>query len=77
MLKTTNRNLAIELHDRLAARNRRLLLLENITDQSGERLAGIRVLNLARLMAQGSAFALAEEFYYAGPQWQVPAGFRR
>ncbi|HYM11949.1 MAG TPA: PIG-L family deacetylase [Bryobacterales bacterium] len=75
-LQTLNHSVAAVLQARLAATGRRLPLLDSVTAESVSRLAEIRLRNLARDAAQGSPLSLAEEFEYAGPEFQTPSAYR-
>jgi hypothetical protein len=75
-LQTIDRSVALDLKARLEATGRHLPLLEAMNGDAVSRLAEIRLRSLARLAAQGSALSLAEEFEYAGPEFQTPAAYR-
>ena len=75
-LKTVNFSTAARLRDRLQTTKRRLPLLETASDKSAAELLEINLRGLAKLAAQGSALAMAEEFRYAGVEYQIPAKYR-
>lgn len=76
-LKTTNYSLAHRIRQRLDASGRRLPLLEKIDDASVNKLTETNVRGLAALCAKDSNFREAEEFHYAGKDYQVPKKLRR
>ncbi len=75
-LKTVNYSTAARLRDRLESTRRRLRLLDRVTDQAAAELLEINLRGLAKLAAEGSGLALAEEFRYAGVEYQIPAKYR-
>jgi len=76
-LKTINYSLAHRIRQRLDASGRRLALLERIDDASVNKLTETNVRGLAALCAKDSNFREAEEFHYAGKDYQVPKKLRR
>ena len=76
-LKTVNYSNAMSLKERLSSTNRRLPLLEVVNEASINRLAAENVRGLARVSAAGSSYPMAEEFRYAGAEFQIPAKYRR
>jgi len=71
-LETANESMAQRIKQRLDATGRRLPLLDTINESSIHELVSINVRNLARMAAQDSAYELAEEFHYAGIEFQIP-----
>jgi LmbE family N-acetylglucosaminyl deacetylase len=76
-LKTVNRARAERLRERLAAAGQRLPLLATVDDAAAARLAEENLRGLAALGAEGSNYALAEEFRYAGVEYGIPAKYLR
>jgi LmbE family N-acetylglucosaminyl deacetylase len=76
-LKTRNRALALDIRQRLSNRGKRLPLLDAINDESLDRLAEIRLLGLAQLAGKSNGWSLAEEFFYAGLDYQIPSAYRK
>jgi LmbE family N-acetylglucosaminyl deacetylase len=76
-LKTANRATAMRLKARLNASNRKLSLLEVVNEDSVNRLIEENVRGLAKISAASSTYQLAEEFRYAGPDYRIPAKYRR
>lgn len=72
-LKTANHAAAMRLKQRLESTGRRLPLLATVDEASAARLAEENVRGLARLAAPGPA----EEFHYAGLEYQIPAKYRQ
>jgi len=75
-LKTINRSLAMRLKQRLEATERRLGLLDNVTDSAVAKLAEERVQGLAKVCAEDTSFSAAEEFRYAGVEFRIPVAYR-
>lgn len=75
-LATVNQGMAMRLRDRLESTGRRLPLLDQPTPTAIARLVEINVRGLAELSAKDSPHKLAEEFHYAGPDYQLPASLR-
>jgi LmbE family N-acetylglucosaminyl deacetylase len=75
-LKTIHFSMAMRIRERLDATGRRLPLLDKMDDAAVAKLVEINVRNLAEIGAKGTAFTAAEEFHYAGREYQVPAKFR-
>lgn len=71
-LETANESMAQRIKQRLEATGRRLPLLDTVDADSIHELVSINVRNLARIAAQDSAYDLAEEFHYAGIEFQIP-----
>jgi LmbE family N-acetylglucosaminyl deacetylase len=76
-LKTINYAVAMRLKQRLDASNRRLPMLDQINDANVSRLTEINVRGLAEIAAKDSPYKLAEEFQYAGREFQIPAKLRQ
>ena len=76
-LKTANDAMARRIQQRLGESNRRLPLLEQIDESSVSKLVEINVTKLAEIAAQDTPYKRAEEFHYAGPDYQVPAVLRK
>jgi hypothetical protein len=75
-LKTMNYAMAMRIRQRLDESGRKLPLLETVNDASVLKLVEINVRKLAEIGAKDSTFKQAEEFMYAGPDFQVPAKLR-
>ena len=76
-LETANRSLAMRIKDRLASTKRRLPLLDDVNEDSINRLIGINLTKLAEIAAEGTSFKQAEEFHCAGVEYQIPAAYRK
>lgn len=76
-LKTRNRALAFDIRERLSNRGKRLPLLDAITDDSLDKLTEIRLRALAKLAGDSKNLPLAEEFFYAGGDYQIPLAYRK
>lgn len=76
-LKTVNYSLAQRIRQRLDASGRRLPLLDKVDDASVLKLTETNVRGLAALCAKDTTFRAAEEFHYAGKDYQVPQELRR
>jgi LmbE family N-acetylglucosaminyl deacetylase len=76
-LKTINHAAAMRLKQRIEASNRRLPLLDRVNEESVRGLAEINVRGLAEIAAKDSPYKLAEEFHYAGREFQIPARLRQ
>lgn len=75
-LATVNQGMAMRLRDRLESTGRRLPLLDQPTPAAIAKLVEINVKGLAEICAKDSPHKLAEEFHYAGPDYQLPASLR-
>lgn len=75
-LRTIHRSLAIRLKQRLDSTDRRLSLLDNVDEESINKLVEERVRGLARLASEGRDFEEAEEFLWAGVEFRIPAAYR-
>lgn len=71
-LITVNQGMAMRLRERLDATGRRLPLLDPPTPAAIARLVALNVQGLAELCAKDSPHKSAEEFHYAGPDYQLP-----
>ena len=76
-LKTINYSLAQRIRQRLESSGRRLPLLDKVDDASVNKLTETNVRGLATLCAKDTTFREAEEFHYAGKDYQVPQKLRR
>jgi len=76
-LKTINYSLAQRIRQRLESSGRRLALLDKVDDASVNKLTETNVRGLATLCAKDTNFREAEEFHYAGKDYQVPQKLRR
>ena len=74
-LKTINHSMAMRIKDRLESTGRRLPLLENVDEASVGKLVEINVRKLAEIAAQDTDFSQAEEFHYAGVEYQIPSKY--
>jgi len=75
-LKTSNHAMAMRVRERLEATGRRLPLLDTVDDASVAKLAELNVAGLAKIGAADSPYRMAEEFHYAGKDFQVPEKLR-
>jgi LmbE family N-acetylglucosaminyl deacetylase len=76
-LKTANDAMARRIRQRLDESNRRLALLDEVNETSIQKLVEINVTKLAEIAARDTPYKQAEEFHYAGPDYQLPAIFRK
>lgn len=74
-LRTANESMAQRIRQRLANTGRRLPLLNEINEESIQELVAINVRRLAEISAQDSRYELAEEFHYAGIEYQIPTKY--
>ena len=74
-LETANRSMAMRIKQRLEQTGRRLPLLDEVTVDSINRLVEINVRKLAEIAAEDTAHAQAEEFHYAGVEYQIPSKY--
>lgn len=75
-LETINRDRAMRLKQTLEARGQRVRLLDAAGDTAARRIAEENVRGLARISAEGTSFAYAEEFRYAGVDFGIPREYR-
>ncbi len=76
-LKTISRYFVMEIKESLDTTGRHLPLLDTVDDASIGRLVEENVRGLARIAAEGSAFAQAEQFHFAGVEYQIPSRYRK
>ncbi len=76
-LKTIQTAAAMRIRQRLESTGRRLPLLDTVNEESVNKLVEIELRGLATLCAKDFPYKMAEEFHYAGPEYQVPAKLRR
>jgi LmbE family N-acetylglucosaminyl deacetylase len=76
-LETANESMARRIRRRLDESNRRLPLLATIDESAIAKLVEINVTKLAEICARDTPYTKAEEFHYAGPEYQIPAQFRK
>lgn len=74
-LKTINHSMAMRIKDRLESTGRRLPLLDKVDEASVGKLVEINVRKLAEIAAQDTGFSKAEEFHYAGVEYQIPSKY--
>ena len=74
-LKTINDSMAMRIKDRLESTSRRLPLLDEVNEESVSRLVEISVRKLAEIAAKGTNHKQAEEFHYAGVEYQIPSKY--
>lgn len=74
-LKTANESMARRIKQRLEATGRQLPLLNEVNEDSIGELVSINVRRLAEMAAKDSGFELAEEFHYAGIEYQIPSKY--
>lgn len=75
-LTTVNYSMAMRIRKRLDDTGRKLPLLEVVNDEAVRKLVEINVRKLGEIGAKDTEYKLAEEFLYAGPEFQVPAKLR-
>jgi LmbE family N-acetylglucosaminyl deacetylase len=75
-LDTINRDRAMRLKQTLAASGRRMRILDTVDATAVRRIAEENVRGLARICAEGTSFAQAEEFRYAGIDFGIPREYR-
>ena len=75
-LKTIQYATAMRIKQRLESSGRRLPLLDQVNDKTVAQLVEINVRGLGEIAAKDSKFQLAEEFQYAGREYQIPAKLR-
>ena len=76
-LRTINQSGAMRLKTRLASSGRRLPLLDVVNESSINALVEQNVRGLAKIAAADSSYTQAEEFRYAGPEFRIPAKYRK
>ena len=74
-LKTANRSMAMRIKQRLDQTGRRLPLLDEVNEETINRLVEINVRKLAEIAAEDTAHSQAEEFHYAGIEYQIPSSY--
>jgi len=74
-LKTINHSMAMRIKDRLESTGRRLPLLEEVNEVSVSKLVEINVRKLAEIAAKDTEHTQAEEFHYAGVEYQIPTKY--
>ena len=67
--------MAMRIKDRLETTGRRLPLLDEVDEASVSKLVEINVRKLAEIAAQDTDHAQAEEFHYAGVEYQIPTKY--
>ena len=74
-LRTINASMAHRLKDRLTETHRRLRALDTLNDDAVNRLVEENVRGLGAIGARGTAYRAAEEFHYAGLEYQIPSKY--
>lgn len=74
-LKTINRSMAMRIKDRLESTGRRLPLLDEVDEESVNQLVEINLRKLAEIAAKDTEHSQAEEFHYAGIEYQIPSKY--
>jgi len=74
-LKTINHSMAMRIKSRLESTGRRLPLLDDLNEESVNQLVEINVRKLAAIAAQDTEHEQAEEFHYAGVEYQIPSKY--
>jgi len=74
-LKTINHSMAMRVKDRLMSTGRRLPLLDEVNEASVSKLVEINVRKLAEIAAKDTEHSQAEEFHYAGVEYQIPTKY--
>ena len=74
-LGTINYSMAMRIKARLESTNRKLPLLDEVDQESVNKLVEINVRKLAEIAAKDSEHKQAEEFQYAGVEYQIPSKY--
>jgi len=74
-LRTANHSLAMRIKERLDSTDRRLPLLDQVNEESINRLVEINITKLAEIAAEGTSMKQAEHFHYAGVEYQIPSKY--
>lgn len=74
-LGTINQSMAMRIKSRLESTNRKLPLLDEVDEASVKKLVEINVKKLAEIAAKDTAHKQAEEFQYAGVEYQIPSKY--
>ncbi len=74
-LGTINYSMAMRIKARLESTNRKLPLLDEVDEESVNKLVEINVRKLAEIGAKDTEHRQAEEFQYAGVEYQIPAKY--
>jgi LmbE family N-acetylglucosaminyl deacetylase len=74
-LKTINHSMAMRIKDRLESTGRSLPLLKEVDEESVNKLVEINIRKLAEIAAEDTEHSRAEEFHYAGVEYQIPAKY--
>jgi hypothetical protein len=67
--------MAMRIRERLEATGRRLPLLDTVNDEAVNKLVEINVGKLAEIAARETNYRQAEEFHYAGVEYQIPSKY--
>jgi hypothetical protein len=67
--------MAMRIKDRLESTGRRLPILDQVVDDSVNRLVEINVRKLGEIAAKDTKHKYAEEFLYAGVEYQIPSSY--
>ncbi len=76
-LETIHFSLAMRIKERIESTGRRLPLLDTVDRAAVNKLVEINVGKLAQIAAEGTSLRRAEEFLYAGVEYQIPAKYRK
>jgi LmbE family N-acetylglucosaminyl deacetylase len=74
-LYTANYSMAMRIKERLDGTGRRLPLFDTVDRRAVNALVEVNVRKLAQIGAEGTPHELAEEFHYAGVEYQIPASY--
>ena len=74
-LTTINHSMAMRIRDRLESTGRRLPLLDEVDEESVSQLVEINLRKLAEIAAKDTEHTQAEEFHYAGVEYQIPSKY--
>lgn len=74
-LYTANYSMAMNIKKRLDNTGRRLPLLDAVDSESVNQLVEINLRKLAEIAARDTSYELAEEFHYAGVEYQIPSSY--
>jgi len=75
-LSTINRSMAMRIAERLQSTGRRIRSIDEMNAAAIDRLVEERVRGLGALGAEGTSYAAAEEFRYAGVEFRIPSAYR-
>jgi LmbE family N-acetylglucosaminyl deacetylase len=74
-LYTANYSMAMRIRERLDNTGRRLPLLDTVNRDAVNHLVEINLRKLAQIASHDTSYELAEEFHYAGVEYQIPSSY--